>query len=156
MNDMVGRLDDLLPETEVPNIPEERYWHMIGVYRQVDPLLNQLYMQYNEAKSRLGTLLAGADPHDPMTEVAWDMHDSLRSAIDTRLIELENAPDIQSKVEALQEGMRDKSRKEQKSRKAEREASSFHNIVNFLIWTQLVFRDNRLRENLAQDFAQAS
>lgn len=156
MNDMVGRLDDLLPEEETLPIPEERYWDKIGVYMRVDPVLAQLYKQYCEAKDRLGALLSGPNSNDPMTEIAWDMHDSVRSAIDTRLIEMESNPSVQAKIEATQEAMREQARAEQKARKAKRENDSMENIINFLIWTCLVFRDRKNDRDLIQDFAQAS
>jgi DUF438 domain-containing protein len=100
MNQMVTRLDHILPE-ELENIPEDKSWQFIQIYLRLDPLLAQLFKQYSEAKSRLGRLLVDRGSEDPMTEVAWDMHDSLRGAVETRLIELKEDPLIQEQAEIM-------------------------------------------------------
>lgn len=155
MNAMVDRIDTVYAE-DIGPIPEERYWHMIGLYMQVDPVLAHLYKQYCDSKANLGGLLAGQDMTDPMTEIAWDMHDGLRSAIDTRLIELRQCKETVRRVTALQKALSERDAEARSKLKAEKEARSFDNLMAFMVWTGMVMKDAQIPSPLSHDFRQAS
>lgn len=101
MNAMTTRLDTIRPD-DVKDIPEERHWKLITLYIAVDDVLASLYKQYCEAKDNLGKLLVSNGSDDPLSEIAWDMHDSLRSSIETRLLELREDKDATDRALALQ------------------------------------------------------
>jgi len=156
MNSMIARLETT--QTGVlDDIPEERHWQMIGLYIQVDPLLAQLYKQYCDAKDRLGKLLAHADPNDPLTEVAWDMHDSLRSAIETRLIELKDNSFASQKIAALRNDLALASEREDRKARERAAANSMDQLIAFMLWASLVMKDSKhMIFDLRSDFCQAS
>ena len=155
MNAMVDRIDTVYVE-DIGPIPEERYWHMIGLYIQVDPVLAQLYKQYCDSKANLGGLLVGQDMADPMTEIAWDMHDGLRTAIDARLIELRGSKETVRRVMALQKALSEREAAAREKLKAEEESRSFENLLAFMVWTGMVMKDAQIPSPLSHDFRQAS
>ncbi len=155
MNMMVARADAVRPQ-QAPDIPEERYWHMISLYIQIDPVLAQLYKQYCDTKDRLGQLLANVGANDPMTEIAWDMHDSLRSAIDTRLVELKDNKETNGKLAALKnEEALAQERAEREARK-QQSAKSLDELIAFMMYVSFVMKNGLVFNDLRHDFAQAS
>ncbi len=156
MNSMIARLETTQADA-LDHIPEERHWQMIGLYIQVDPLLAQLYKQYSDAKDRLGKLLAHTDPNDPITEVAWDMHDSLRSAIETRLIELKDNSSASDKIAALKNELALTCEREDRKAREKEAANSMDQLLAFMLWVSLVMKDSKsIIFDLRNDFCQAS
>lgn len=155
LNDMIARLEDTQPEM-MRTIPEERYWHMISLYIQVDPVLAQLYKQYCDARDNLGQLLSSADPNSPMAEIAWDMHDSLRSAIDTRLLELKDNDTVTARILALKNQSDTLERQKRKFEKQKSESHRMENLMAFMLWTGLVLKDVGQGHYLRAEFGQAS
>lgn len=151
MNDMIDRIDEIHP-VKSALVAEERYWQMITLYIRIDPVLAQLYKQYCDAKNHLGQLLAGPNPNDAMAEIAWDMHDSLRGAIETRLIELRENSDTPRRVKALQQEQANKARHFERQKNNEQ---SIEDLVAFMLWIGLVMRDAPGERALHADFGHA-
>ena len=155
MNAMVCRLDDI-QTGDIGFIPEERPWHFIRLYMQVDTILAQLYKQYCEAKDHLGKLLAYTGANDPMTEIAWDMHDSLRSAIETRLLELRDDPQVAQQIKTLQQEQFNRSEEAVRLQREKDNAASIDHLIAFMLWVSLVMKDHQNLWDLRADFCQAS
>ena len=152
MNMMISRLEYTHPE-EMENIPESKKWDMIGVYASVDPILASLYKQYCEAKENLGKLLIEKGAQDPMTEVAWDIHDSLRSAIETRLLELKEDGLVSSRVAAIQTN-KFASRSAVKTIK--KPTQTLNEMMAFMLWAGMVMKNNPAAYDIRRDFGRAS
>ncbi|MCB9990587.1 MAG: hypothetical protein H6867_04295 [Rhodospirillales bacterium] len=86
----------------------------IEAFMPVDPVLASLHKEYLEANANHKKLARQNGFNDPMTEIAADMLDSARSAMQTRLIELQESRELEVQ-EALVRRLR--------ARKAEQEAS---------------------------------
>lgn len=151
MSQMVTRLDHILPE-ELENIPEDRSWQFIQIYLKLDPLLAQLFKQYSEAKSRLGKLLVSGGSEDPMTEIAWDMHDSLRGAVETRLIELREDPLVQQQAEAMIKAQKYGQPQPVYRGKDSTQSNSFERMIAFMVWAGLVLKNAKTIRDVRKDF----
>lgn len=136
MNALIARMEYAHAE-DIQDIPEARYWHMIEIYIQVDEILASLYKQYCDAKENLGKLLVANGSDDPMTEIAWDMHDGLRSAIETRLIELKDDKAVAGRVAALQ-SRKVAARLPNKSAKQKSNAAQLNEMMAFVLWAGMV------------------
>jgi hypothetical protein len=152
MNAMISRLEYTHPEV-LENIPESKQWEMINVYIAVDPVLANLYKQYCAAKENLGKLLVQNGSQDPMTEIAWDMHDSLRSAIETRLLELKDDEAVSGRIKAIianRSAMRfiDKPKK--------KTTQTLDEMMAFMMWAGMVMKDNPQNYDIRRDFGRAS
>lgn len=152
MNAMISRLEYTQPE-EMKSIPESQQWDMIGIYIAVDSVLASLYKQYCEAKENLGQLLVKTGSDDPMTEVAWDVHDSLRSAIETRLLELKEDDAVSARVAALQAN-KFASRMPVKARK--KPTQTLDEMMAFMLWAGMVMKQNPAAYDIRRDFGRAS
>ena len=155
MNSMIARVD-AVQSSQDTIIPEERYWSMISLYIQVDPVLVQLYKQYCDTKDQLGQLLADVGASDPMTEIAWDMHDSLRSAIDTRLVELKNCPEATHKIEALKNQEALAVERSEREMRKQQSAKSLDELISFMMYVSFVMKNGMSFDELRRDFSQAS
>lgn len=155
LNAMIARLEETQPDL-MQAIPEERYWHMISLYIQVDPLLAHLYKQYCDAKEQLGQILATSNSNDPMAEIAWDMHDSLRSAIDTRLLELKDSDAVTARILALKNQSDALEEQKRKFERKKAEENRMENLMAFMLWTGLVLKDVGQSHYLRAEFGQAS
>lgn len=155
MNAMVTRLDYTQYEC-MSSVPEEKQWAMISLYISVDPVLASLYKQYCEAKENLGKLLVGKGADDPMTEIAWDMHDSLRSAIETRLLELKDDSAATERVAALQ-ASQFASRMKKSIKRAPSPQQSLNEMMTFMLWAGMIMKNGGpARYDIRQDFGRAS
>lgn len=152
MNAMMSRLEYTHPEDMGP-IPESKQWEMINTYASLDSVLASLYKQYCEAKENLGKLLVQKGAQDPMTEIAWDMHDSLRSAIETRLLELKDDGAMSNRVAAILNN-RLSSRMPVKTRT--KPTQTLDEMMAFMIWAGMVMRDNPAHYDIRRDFGRAS
>jgi len=149
---MISRLEYAHAD-EIGPIPESNQWQMIEQYLSVDSVLASLYKQYCEAKDNLGKLLISSGDQDPMTEIAWDMHDSLRSAIETRLIELKNDIIVSRRIAAIQAN-RFASRMQPKAKV--KPTDTLNDMMAFMIWAGMVMRDNPQSYDVRHAFGRAS
>lgn len=151
MNAMVSRLEYAHPEA-TQNIPEETQWKMIGLYISVDPVLAVLYKQYCEAKDGLGKLLLENGSEDPMTEIAWSMHDSLRTAVSDRLAHLKDDKEVTAKVAAIRNN-RFVSRMVKSPRKMANQ--SLKDMMEFMAWANSAAKTS-LPYDVRHEFSRAS
>jgi len=92
----------------------------IYAYMPPDPVLARLHKDYVEASKRHRQLVRFRGPRDPMAEVAADMLDSIRSAVQTRLIELQDMREEETRAE-LERTIR--------ARQAEQEAAFARQLI---------------------------
>ena len=152
MNAMISRLEYTQPE-EMKNIPESKQWDMINVYINLDSVLASLYKQYCAAKENLGKLLIQNGPQDPMTEIAWDVHDSLRSAIETRLLELKDDEAASGRVKAI---IATKSASRFIPKQKKNPTQTLDEMMAFMMWAGMVMKDNPQNYDIRRDFGRAS
>lgn len=152
MNAMVIRLEYTHPE-DMAAAPEERHWALIHQYAGIDQVLASLYKQYLEAKENLGKLLVDRGAQDPMTEIAWDMHDSLRSAVETRLLELKDDATASGRVAAIQSN-RFASRMTQKAKKTP--TQTLDELMAFMLWAGMIMKNGASPQDMRRDFSKAS
>lgn len=152
MNAMISRLEYTHPE-EMSSIPESKQWEMIHVYASLDSVLASLYKQYCAAKETLGKLLVNNGAQDPMTEVAWDVHDSLRSAIETRLLELKDDGAVSARVAAIH---KNKIAARMPVRTLKKPTQTLDEMMAFMIWAGMVMKDNPASYDMRRDFSRAS
>lgn len=155
MNAMVTRLEYTQPD-DIGHIPEEQQWKLIGLYASIDPVLASLYKQYLEAKDNLGKLLVASGENDPMTEVAWDMHDSLRSAVETRLLELKDDKETSGRVAAIQTN-KFAARMSANSSKINKTSATqtLNDMMAFVLWAGMVMKDGIHHHDVRRDFGKA-
>lgn len=108
IDEIIQRLEETGPNGEAGCLSGD-----IDAFMPVDPVLARLHKEYLEANMRHKQLLRERGKHDPMTEIAADMLDSARSAVQTRLIELQDIREEETR-EALARSLR--------ARRAEQEA----------------------------------
>jgi DUF438 domain-containing protein len=152
MNAMISRLEYTQPD-EMSSIPESKQWEMINIYASLDPVLASLYKQYCAAKENLGKLLVHNGAQDPMTEVAWDVHDSLRSAIETRLLELKDDGNVSARIAAIQAN---KFASRITVKPIKKPTQTLDEMMAFMIWAGMVMRDNPASYDIRRDFGRAS
>lgn len=153
MNAMVSRLEYTHPE-DMALVPEEKHWKLITLYASIDPVLASLYKQYCEAKENLGKLLVSKGADDPMSEVAWDMHDSLRSSIETRLMELKEDDSVTARIDAIQSS-KFSSRMKEKAKK--KPTQSLDEMMAFMLWAGMVMKNGGSAQyDIRRDFGKAS
>ena len=152
MNAMISRLEYIHPE-DMESVPESKQWDMIETYCAVDSVLASLYKQYCEAKDNLGKLLIDKGSQDPMTEIAWDVHDSLRSAIETRLIELKDDSAVSARISAIQ-ATKFASRMVIKPTK--KPTQTLDEMMAFMMWAGMVMKNNPSSYDIRRDFGRAS
>ena len=157
MNAMVSRLEFAHSDGTHP-IPEERHWPLIGLYIQVDSTLAALYKEYCEAKQMLGNMMIKGKSDDPMTEIIWDMHDSARAAVETRLIELRGDKDATERAQQL-ESLRNLPKSEYTKADTSSPAQDVDNAIVFLLMASMAMKANSRRAGkdfARRDFVRAS
>jgi DUF438 domain-containing protein len=152
MNAMISRLEYTHP-AEMESVPESKQWEMIEMYCTIDSVLASLYKQYCAAKENLGKLLIDKGAQDPMTEIAWDIHDSLRSAIETRLLELKDDGAVSSRIAAIQ-ATKFASRMAIKTTK--KPTQTLDEMMAFMLWAGMVMKENPAIYDIRRDFGRAS
>jgi DUF438 domain-containing protein len=155
MNAMISRLEYTHPE-EMDFAHESKKWEMIGTYVSVDPVLASLYKEYCAAKENLGKLLVDKGAQDPMTEIAWDVHDSLRSAIETRLLELKDDGEVSSRILAIQRNKFASMIPVKTLKKPKKETQTLNDMMAFMIWAGMVMQNNPAAYDIRRDFSRAS
>lgn len=152
MSAMISRLEYSHPEA-LENIPESKQWDMINIYIAVDSVLASLYKQYCAAKENLGKLLVANGSEDPMTEIAWDIHDSLRSAIETRLLELKDDDTVSNRVKSI---IASRSTSKMITKPKKNAKQTFEDMMAFMMWAGIVMKDTPQNYDIRRDFGRAS
>lgn len=101
IGEMIRGLDCIGPDDEQAS----GLYGEIDAFMPVDPVLARLHKEYLEANAQHKRLLRERGARDPMAEVAADMLDSARSAVQTRLIELQELREEETR-EALERSLR--------------------------------------------------
>lgn len=136
----------------------------LEAFMPVDPVLARLHKDYLDANRNHKKLAETHGMNDPMTEIAADLLDSARSALQTRLIELQESR-AREVNEALGRRLRSR-RAEQEAaqaraaiarREQDRESDGFFWFVVMYYWLmQQTFITTRKRLSAANDFALAT
>jgi hypothetical protein len=177
MNKMAGRVDALLDQHEHDHargarpamLDEMRLWVA------VDPLLAELHKQYLDVKAQRVRLTDKHGDSDPICDVAADMEDSARCAVETRLIELRKSEEGKAALQALirkaharQEAELVVAEREKTSaywkdfaaykgpRAVERGRMSFYKMMFYVIILQQLTEEACLHLRIAQDFTLAA
>lgn len=136
----------------------------IGAFAAADPVLASLHKEYLEELAQYKKLVRENGFGDPMAEVAADMLASARSAVQTRLIELQNARQEETR-EALKRRLRAKRAAEELSftrllLKKKREKQQADDLFLWFVMLQwfidVMFSSARHRLSAANDFALVS
>ncbi len=159
ISDMVRRLDVVRPEDQGKGDPLSE----VEAFTSADPILAALHKQYLEANVQHKKLIRENGLDDPMAEIAADMLDSARSAVQTRLLELQDTrteevrETLQRKLLARQARKEvSKSRELIKKRRADYDSDLFFWIMVFYwLMTRTIFA-TRKRLSAANDFALVS
>lgn len=149
MNAMINRLE-FTQTDEISAIPEDRYWHMIQIYIAVDPLLASLYKQYCDTKDNLGRLVISHGSEDPMTEIAWDMHDSARSAVETRLNELKADKEVTDRAVRLNQA-----RQAPAMIREKKSTDAFNDMMTFWLLASMAMNNRQYQQDIRRDFVRA-
>lgn len=178
MNQMAGRMDTLLDAQERSGskshpalLDEVRLW--VGV----DPLLAELHKRYLDAKVNYARALNRHGEDDPMTDMAADMADSTRCAVDTRILELRHDPASKAKLQAIirqahiarekeqeeQDAEEARTRRfwagfagEKKPRVIERAKDSFIHMLLYIMMLQAIINRAEYNLSIADAFMRAS
>ncbi len=163
ISDMVRRLDSVRADDKAAPEQSSDPLQEIEAFMPVDPVLASLHKEYLDANARHKKLARENGLGDPMTDVANDMLDSARSALQTRLIELQESRE-QEVNDALASSLR-KRRAEQEvqqarasieKRRQERDSDVFFWFaVMYWIMGQ-TFKATGKRLSAANDFALVS
>lgn len=151
MNQMVTRLDDILPE-EMQIRHEDKNWPFIEIYARIDPVLGRLYKQYCEAKAHLASLIQARGGDDPMVDVARDMLDGAEGAVETRLVELRQDKETETRAQELIRAKKENSVRKKK----QEEPSAMDCLIAFMVWTDMVVKEQREKRHISADFAHAA
>lgn len=97
ISDMIRRLDTIRPDgQDTPSADDPL--REIAALAATDPVLAALHKEYLEANSRHKKLVRENGADDAMAEVAADMLASARSAVQTRLIELQDVRESEGRA----------------------------------------------------------
>lgn len=164
ISDMVRRLDSVRAEDGTAPEHSSDPLQEMEAFMPVDPVLASLHKEYLDANARHKKLAHENGLDDPMTDVASDMLDSARSALQTRLIELQESRE-QEVSDALASSLRRRRAEREvqqaradieKRRKEERDSDVFFWFaVMYWIMGQ-TFKATTKRLSAANDFALVS
>lgn len=102
MNRMAGHMDVLLDESgHTQQGPRPTLLDEVRLWVAVDPLLAELHKQYLDAQKNHARLKNRHGESDPICDVAADMEDSAKCAVDTRMIELRQSEEAKAAVQAI-------------------------------------------------------
>jgi len=99
----------------------------IDLLAQEDPLLGDLYKEYQDNKAQVQELEAVHGADDPMVEVAQDMRESAWSAVQTRLIEVKENKILMERLakHRREEAHRLCAQKQEKEREHQKKQTAF-------------------------------
>lgn len=155
MNSMMNRLEYVHAD-DVAELPEDKRWEKIHIFVAIDPVLASLYKQYCDIKNQLGQLLIENGSDDPMTEIAWDMHDSVCSAIDTRMIELNEDETVGERVRNLSRPSNPIQEQKRRQKLQETPEESFEKVMVFMLLAGMAMKNRAKMQNVRRDFCLAS
>lgn len=104
INKMAGRVDVLLDQRDSGRkkpVPASALQEEIRIWMAVDPLVADLHKQYMDARAHHARLVQLRGKGDPMEEVAADMAESAKCAVETRLIELRHSAEAKLAFQAM-------------------------------------------------------
>ena len=102
MNQMAGHMDSLLDaQDHARRAANPAMLDEIRMWVAVDPLLADLHKQYLDARINHARLKSKHGDTDPICDVASDMEDSARCAVDTRIIELRQCAESKAALQAI-------------------------------------------------------
>jgi hypothetical protein len=154
MNSMVNRIEDLVPHSTYDGESLHAEWPLIELYIQIDPLLADLFKQYQDAKHQLDGVITERGTNDPMTDVTRDMLDSARAAVATRYIELQEDEEFQGSAAAESQRVRisDSYARENDRVKRKQKEDNIYSGIAFMIWAAMIMEQRREMESLRQAF----
>ena len=159
MNSMVNRLEDIMPDDIYGNMAAGSEWPMIEVYIRLDPLLADLFKQYQDARNRYASIERERGAHDPLVDVTRDMADSAHAAVTTRYIELQEDEEFQGGVvgETQRVQILDSLSMEQDAiKRAQKEnENDIYSGIAFMLWAAMIVEQKKQMESLRQSFARA-
>ena len=91
-------------------------------------------------------------PEDPMTEIAWGMHDSLRAAVEDRLAHLKDDDAVSAKIQAIKNNQF-VSRMVKSPRKMANQ--SLTDMMAFMAWANMAAKSPAMYD-VRRDFSRAS
>lgn len=163
IGDMVRRLDAVGAQGGgTPSLPGDPL-DQIEALMPVDPVLAALHKEYLDANARHKKLARESGVGDPMTEVAADMLDSARSALQTRLIELQECRERET-GQALARSLRRRGAEQEvlqaraamEKRKREKDSDVFFWFAVMYWIIGQTFSATKKRLSVANDFALVS
>lgn len=157
MNRMVGRLEDLLPEDVYADMGHGNEWPMIEIYIRLDPLLADLFKQYQDAKNRYASIERERGEHDPLVDVTRDMADSAHAAVTTRYLELQDDEEFQGSAasETQRVQILDAYSMENDAIKRQQKDENIYTGIAFMLWAAMIVEQKKQMESLRQSFARA-
>jgi hypothetical protein len=157
MNNMVNRLEDIMPEGVYADMAAGAEWPMIEVYIRLDPLLADLFKQYQDARNQYKTIEKERGAHDPLVDVTRDMADSAHAAVTTRYIELQDDEEFQGtatgEVQRIQ--ILDSYSMENDAIKRAQKDDDIYTGIAFMLWAATIMEQKKQMETLRQSFARA-
>lgn len=158
MNRMVGRLEQIVPDAVYADAGYDADWPLLQIYIRLDPLLADLFKQYQDAQKQLDKLEKARGPDDPLTDVTRDMTDSARAAVLTRYIELQEDEEFQGSATATAQKikMMDMHALEQNDmvRRKQKDENIYSGLA-FMIWAAMIMEQKRQVESLRESFARS-
>ena len=157
MNRMVNRLEDIMPADVYADLASGAEWPMIEVYVRLDPLLADLFKQYQDARNQYITIERERGPNDPLADVTRDMADSAHAAVTTRYIELQADDEFQGSAAAETQRVKilDSYSMEQDALTRQYKDDSIYSGIAFMVWAAMIMEQKRERESLRKAFEQS-
>ncbi len=157
MNSMVNRLEDLMPEDVYGDMAAGAEWPMIEVYIRLDPLLADLFKQYQDARNRYASIERERGFHDPLVDVTRDMADSAHAAVTTRYIELQEDEEFQDGVvgETQRVKILDVNAMQNDAVRRQQQDNDIYSGIAFMLWAAMIVEQKKQMESLRQSFARA-
>jgi hypothetical protein len=157
MNSMVNRLEDLMPADVYGDMAAGAEWPMIEVYIRLDPLLADLFKQYQDARNRYASIERERGAHDPLVDVTRDMTDSAHAAVTTRYIELQDDEEFQGSVagETQRVQILDVNAMQNDAIKRAQKDNDIYTGIAFMLWAAMIVEQKKQMETLRQSFARA-
>ena len=157
MNSMVSRLDSILPHQK--DLPEGAHaeWPLIELFIKIDPVLADLFKQYQDAQNQLAGVIKERGPNDPMTDVTRDMADSAKTAVTTRYIELQEDEEFQGSAAETAQRIRieDAMAMDNNAIKKRQDKDNIYSALSMFLWVALIMDQKREMESLRLAFSRS-
>lgn len=157
MNQMVSRLEQIVPDDVYADRAHDFEWPMIQVYIRIDPLLADLFKQYQDARTQYKKIERERGENDPLADVTRDMADSARAAVTTRYIELDGDEEFQgtAATEAQKIKLLDSYSIENDAVRRKQKDNNIYSGLAFMIWAAMIVEQRReAQKSLREAFSQ--